>query len=467
MSQAMGSEAAGLDAQQEPQQQGPPPGPPPDFQMPSLMKMTISLASSIMVGLLAGLALQIFIIAFLGWQGPRSLYIRSIYGPVGFITLSVTEGVTIATQITAGIAARSGDGRNSLRPAPTYLYAAIGLLAVLAGVFFAASHPILSALGVTHANYSLITDFVLLTTLGSALGLAPTMAASAIRGVGKATMAAVLGISYTVLNIAFMLILNSTTDLGVMAVPIGDLMGLICITVITLRVLPRMEISLPAWRPRRDALPQLSSLAVPVGASFLLLSLVTYGYLRVLHESGSVQITGFSLGQTLNQFFLMPSIAIASGAAIAVNIRFGEDRLKVNQEGLGVMLRVIVPIYVVMSLVVYLIRTPLAEAFTPNHQISAVATSYLTWMGPTLILFGGTFAMLTYLEQIGLARASFTLNLIYFVVILAVAFALPQPVTALTMTHLLFAGNLIGFWTLLVSVRWLIKRAKPRTLGPA
>ncbi len=461
---SMGSEATGLEAQQEPPQ-GPPPGPPPDFQMPSLMKMTTSLAGSIMVGLLAGLALQIFTIAFLGWQGPRSLYIRSIYGPVGLITLSITEGVTIATQITAGIAARSGDGRNALRSAPTYLYAAIGLLAVAAGIFFAASHPILSALGVTHGNYSLITDFVLLTTLASGLGLAPTLAASAIRGVGKATTAAVLGITYTLLDVAFMLILNSTTDLGVMAVPVGDLMGLICIAVITLWVLPRMEISLPAWRPRRDALPQLGSLAVPVGLSFLLLSLVTYGYLRVLHESGSIQITGFSLGQTLNQFFLMPSIAIASGAAIAVNIRFGEDRLKLNQEGLGVMLRLIVPIYVFMSLVVYLIRTPLAKAFTPDHQIAAVATSYLTWMGPTLILFGGTFAMLTYLEQIGLARASFTLNLIYFVVILAVAFALPQPVTALTMTHLLAAGNLIGFWTLLVSVRWLIKRAKPRSMG--
>jgi Na+-driven multidrug efflux pump len=437
--------------------------------MPTLMKMTITLAGSIMVGLLASLALQIFTIAFLGWQGPRSLYIRSIYGPIGFVTLAVTEGVTIATQITAGIAARSGEGNHALRSAPTYFYAGTALLAVVAGIFAAARHPILSALGVTHANYSLITAFVLLTTLASALGIAPSMAFSGIRGIGRATSAAVLGITYTLLDIAAMLVLNTTTDLGVMSVPVGDLIGLAIISLVTLRVLPRMHISLPAWRPRRQAITELGSLALPVGASFLLLSLVTYGYLHVLHESGSIQITGFSLGQTVTQFFVLPAVAIGSGAAIAVMIRGDQDRLALNQQGLGVMLRVIMPVFAFISVVVYLIRTPLAEAFTPDHQIAIVASNYLTWLGPTLIVFGGTFSMLTYLEQIGRARMSFTLNFIYFAVILGVAFALPQPVTALTMTHLLFAGNLIGFWTLLFSVRYLIRRGKSGdlTAGPS
>lgn len=379
--------------------------------------------------------------------------------------MAVTQGVTIAIQVTAGIAARSGEGRHALRSGPTYLYAGTVLLAVVAGIFAAARNPILSALGVTHSDYSLITGFVLLTTLANALSIAPNMAFAGIRGIGKATPAAVLGVIYTLLDIAAMLALNTTTDLGVMSVPVGDLIGLVIITVVSLWVLPRMHISLPSWRPRREAIPELGQLAVPVGASFLLLSLVTYGYLDILHESGSIQITGFSLGQTIGQFFVLPAVAIASGAAIAVMIARGQDRLALNQQGLSVMLRVVMPVYALISLVVYLIRMPLAEAFTPDHQIAIVTSDYLAWMGPTLIVFGGTFSMLTYLEQIGRARMAFTLNLIYFAVILGVAFALPQPVTSLTMTHLLFAGNMVGFWTLLFSVRYLIRRGKSRDLA--
>src|SRR6187402_1407596 len=75
----------------------------------------IRFGAAILVGLLAGLVLQIFTLAFLGRLGGDALYVRAIYTPISFLVLAVTEGLVVAAQVSSGIAARSGR-RDTLRP---------------------------------------------------------------------------------------------------------------------------------------------------------------------------------------------------------------------------------------------------------------------------------------------------------------------------------------------------------------
>ena len=81
-------------------------------------------------------------------------------------------------------------------------------------------------------------------------------------------------------------------------------------------------------------------------------------------------------------------------------------------------------------------------------------------MGPTFAVFGGTLAVLTYLEQVGRARTALLLNVIYFAVLLTIAFLLPPPVGSITLTKLLAIGNAIGFVTCWQSARFLIRRTR-------
>jgi hypothetical protein len=64
------------------------------------------------------------------------------------------------------------------------------------------------------------------------------------------------------------------------------------------------------------------------------------------------------------------------------------------------------------------------------------------------------------LEQVGRAWAAFVLNTIYFAVLLAIAFALPQPVSSTTLIRVLAASNIIGFATCWFSARYLVRPSR-------
>jgi len=42
-----------------------------------------------------------------------------------------------------------------------------------------------------------------------------------------------------------------------------------------------------------------------------------------------------------------------------------------------------------------------AGLLTGDGEVAALTAGYLSWIGPTLFLFGGTLAILAFLEQIG------------------------------------------------------------------
>ena len=109
---------------------------------------------------------------FLGWQGPRALYVRSVYTPVGFLIMAVTEGLIVATQVAAGTAARVEGRVRALRAVPTFLTAGCGVLALTAIGFLVARGPLLARFGVPPQHRTLVSSFIVTTTVSSVLGLA-------------------------------------------------------------------------------------------------------------------------------------------------------------------------------------------------------------------------------------------------------------------------------------------------------
>jgi Na+-driven multidrug efflux pump len=426
----------------------------------SLVAATVKFSASILLGLLASLVLQMWTVAYLGRLGGDALYVRSIYAPIGFLVLAVTEGLVVAAQVSAGIATRGGRRDDAVRPIPTYLAVGGALLTLTAAVFVAGSGSVFSVLDVVPSQRFDVLTFVVAVCITSALSLVPHLGAAVLRGVGRPGVSSVLGLGFTVLSMVGMVILGKTTSLGALTVPVGGLLAAVVVGIAAVVSLRRH--GLPALTPslRRDAIGGLWAFGAPVAATFLLLSMVTFGYLWVLRDAGTAEIAGFSLGQMATSFFMVVALAVGSGAAIVANLRPGERRRGVNQAGMLATLWVALPAYLVISAGAYLLRRPLSELLTSDRGIATVAADYFAWIGPTFALFGGTLALLTFLEQIGRARAAFALNAIYFAVVLAIAVALPQPVDSATLAKLLAASNLIGFVTLWFSTRYLIRRAR-------
>jgi Na+-driven multidrug efflux pump len=423
----------------------------------SLIAPAIRLAASILVGLLASLVLQIFTLAFLGRLGGDALYVRAIYTPIGFLVLAVTEGLVVAAQVSAGIATRSGR-RDTLRSVPTLLALGGGALILTAGVFAAAASPILSALKVNPADRSEVLTFVVAVCLTTVVSLVPYAGGAVLRGMGRTVASSVLGVGFTVLSIAAMTALGLWTDLGMLAVPASTLIAGTVAGAAAL-VLLRPHKAAGPWF-RRDAAAELWAFGAPVAVTFLLLSSVNFGYLRVLREATTAEVAGFNLGQGANSFFMVVALAVGSGAAVVANLQPGEARQSIEAAGLSATVRIALPPYAVIGVLAFALRHPLSRLLTSDAEVARTTADYFLWMGPTFVVFGGTLAVLTYLEQVGRARTALLLNVIYFTVLLVIAFLLPQPVGSNTLTKLLAISNVIGFLTCWLSARYLITRPR-------
>lgn len=424
---------------------------------PSLAGRATRFSVSILIGLLAGLVLQVWTLAFLGHLGGQALYIRAIYTPVSFLVLAVTEGISVASQVSAGIATRNGRP-DVLRPLPAYATVSGGLLLLIAAVFAAARNAILRLLAVGAADRHSTLVFVTTMCLASVPALLPTIAGAMLRGMGRTGASSSLAAGSVALTIAAMALLRATTGLGVLAVPAGTVIAAVPSCAAAAALLRGHLRPVPGLKLRKADLLDLRTFGLPVAGTFLLLSVVNSGYLRVLRNAGATGISGFNLGQNANSLIMMVGVAIGSGVAIAVNLRQGEDRSLVVKAGLSATVAMTIPAYAVVGGLTYRFRNPLAGLLTSDKAVAAVGATYFMWMGPAFVVLGGTLALLTYLEQVGRASTAFTLNAIYFAVVLAIAFALPQPVSSTELIRLIAISNVIGFVTCWLSARYLIDR---------
>ncbi|GIF22736.1 Na+-driven multidrug efflux pump [Actinoplanes tereljensis] len=423
----------------------------------SFVAPAIRFSASILVGLLAGLVLQVFTLAFLGRLGEEALYVRAIYTPIGFLVLAVTEGLVVAAQVSAGIATRSGR-RDTLRPLPTFLVLGGGALILTAGVFAAAAAPIMNALEVDPADRGAVLVFVVAVCLATVVSLVPLAGGAVLRGMGRTVASSVLSVGFTLLSIGAMVVLRIWTDLGMLAVPGSTLVAGVVAGAASWWQL-RGNTAAGSWF-RRHAAAELWMFGAPVAITFLMLSSVNFGYLRVLRNATSADIAGFNLGQGASSFFMVVAIAVGSGTAIVANLRQGEVRQPIDGAGLSAVVRISLPAYAAIGILAFALRDPLSRLLAVDTNVARTTAGYFRWMGPTFAVFGGTLAVLTYLEQVGRARTALLLNAVYFAVLLAVAFLLPQPVGSDTLTRLLAISNVVGFLTCWQSARYLINRTR-------
>jgi len=431
-----------------------------DLAPPALVRSVARISGSIVLGLSAGLVQQILTIGFLGWLGREALYIRSVYTPMGFFILAVTEGFMVAAQVSAGISARQGRTRDALSPIGTHVAIGAAVLLTAALAFAGASGPILRGLNVAPGERSNIVTFVVTVSATSAASLLPYLGAAVLRGVGRPGLASLLVAGSNAVSVVGMVVVHATTGLGALSVPLGGIPSTCLGTAAALILLRRAGIAIRRPFPHPGALTQLRSWALPVSITMLLLSFVNFGYLRALRNAGTAQVAAFNLGQMAVACAMVGALAIGSGAAIAVNLVPGDRRARVNLAGLYALLRIALPVYAAVGCLIYLLRDQVADLLASDAEISRLTADYLAWIAPTLFLFGGTLAILAFLEQIGRGSVALVLNALYFAVLLGAALALPQPVGSHTLAKLLAAGNAIGFWTLAVSVRIILRERR-------
>ncbi|WP_232666637.1 hypothetical protein [Pseudonocardia sp. TRM90224] len=425
---------------------------------PSLTWRTVSTAGGLVLGSAAHVAQQAAVLGFLGHLGGPALYLRSLYTPFGMLSLAIGEGLVVAVQVTASSAAARGgsrDGRGTIGgPVVAMTVLGAGGFVLVASGMWAFGQPLAAALGVPQPQRADAVVFLVAMVAAQCALLLPALAGGVLRGLGRTHVSGVLAVGETLLVVATVYGVHAVSGLTELSVPVGTAAVGLCCGVLAWGVVGRAGV-----RPARPALSEptwqvLRQVALPIGASYLVLSGTALGYLWLLREAGPVDVAAFGVVQTLQALVLLPAIAIGSATAITTTLAGDVPRTA----ALGLALRVALPTYLVVAGALLGARDLVVGALVDAPDVHAAAVGYLAVLGPPYLLLGTTLAVLTYLEQSGDATAALLVNAGFFGALLLVGAAQPAPLHAGALTAIVAWAQLPGFVLVLGCATWLVGR---------
>ncbi|QJW35092.1 MATE family efflux transporter [Cellulosimicrobium protaetiae] len=219
---------------------------------------------------------------------------------------------------------------------------------------------------------------------------------------------------------------------------------------------------------RVDVRALLLGVGLPVGLSYLLLTVTNLVMVWVLGPSGTDVVAGYGGAATVQTLVIVPAIGLAAAVSIVMNQQWGAGGLSLLPRTLRAGTVVVAGVYVVVGVLVLLTAPLVAGRLSADPDVAAQAALYLRVVGPSYAGVGLVLYLLTLLEQLGYGRVAVTLNVLYHAVSLGVGGVLARtgggPVALYTT---IAVTNVVGLAVMLpVAVRLVRRRATAEPAEP-
>lgn len=212
---------------------------------------------------------------------------------------------------------------------------------------------------------------------------------------------------------------------------------------------------------RIDVRGLLLGVGLPVGLSYLLLTVTNLVMVWVLGPSGTDVVAGFGGAATVQTLVIVPAIGLAAAVSIVMNQQWGAGELGLLPRTLRAGAVVVAGVYVVVGALVLLTAPLVAGQLSADPDVAAQAALYLRVVGPSYAGVGLVLFLLTLLEQLGYGRVAVTLNVLYHAVSLGIGGTLARAGGGPTALYTTIAvTNVVGLVVMLpVAVRLVRRRA--------
>lgn len=224
-----------------------------------------------------------------------------------------------------------------------------------------------------------------------------------------------------------------------------------------------------AGAERVDVRGLLLGVGLPVGLSYLLLTVTNLVMVWLLGPSGTDVVAGFGGAATVQTLVIVPAIGLAAAVSIVMNQQWGAGELGLLPRTLRAGTVVVAGVYVVVGALVLLTAPVVAGQLSADPDVAAQAALYLRVVGPSYAGVGLVLFLLTLLEQLGYGRVAVTLNVLYHAVSLGVGGILARAGGGPTALYTTIAvTNVVGLVVMLpVAVRLVRRRATVTRVEPA
>ncbi|MFF5204964.1 MATE family efflux transporter [Streptosporangium sp. NPDC000396] len=377
------------------------------------------LAGPMLIGEATGVLVPISIVALLGRAvGDHALVLRSLYLPMELFYIAIQFAFGTSSQVIAAVS--SGARREKEIGAQimglAVLWAVLGTVMALA-VWFTAPH----LADLLHVEAGAHDDFLALvrwSAICHPLMAVPVLSAATLRGTGRP------GAGTTVSTVAVLLELASVAVFGVWggwganSIPlsfavsglIGGGLGVYLMRGAGLWSGDGFQLG----RQVRQAFDKLTSVGLPVGLSYAILSVSNFVLLSMIGPLGPIMQAGYANALSLQTFVTVPGIVLGSATAIVMNQQRGAGREGEMGRTFLSGLRICAVVYVPMAAAMWLGRDWLAWLSTTDPGIHDETARFLAVVAPTYAILGISLLTLTAIEQTGLGLLATVLNLVYF-----------------------------------------------------
>lgn len=381
-------------------------------------------AGPMTIGELAGVVAPIIMVSMLGRAvGDHALIVRSLYWPLELVYIAIQFAYGTSSQVGAAISFGAGR-KNEVGTQAVGLAVLWAAMATIMAVALWVAAPYLA--DVLNVGPGAREDFMALVRWSGichpALAI-PVLTAASLRGAGHPKAGTAVSTTGAVLELGIVAVFGVGGGLGANAIPVAFALGGAISGALGLFLMRRAGMwpgaDLELRKHVRQALRRLTSVGLPVGLSYGILSVSNFVLMAMLGPLGPIVQAGYANALTLQTFVTVPGVVLGSATAIMMNRQRGAGRESELGNTFLSGLRICAMVYLPLVAAMWLGRDWLAALSTTDPGIQAETARFLAIVGPTYVFLGLSLVTLTAIEQTGMGVLATALNLIYFTTITA------------------------------------------------
>jgi putative MATE family efflux protein len=162
-----------------------------------------------------------------------------------------------------------------------------------------------------------------------------------------------------------------------------------------------LRLHVAKWRPQMEAWWAMLKVGLPAGAEFALFSVYMFIVYAIIRQFGAAAQAGFGVGARVMQAMFLPVVALSFAVSPVVGQNFGGRRAERVRQSVFAAIGLASAMMATLTVLAWLFASNLIRVFTPDQQVIAFGSEYLTIVSLNFLAAGIVFSSSSVFQGLG------------------------------------------------------------------
>jgi len=343
------------------------------------------MAAPMMAGMAVHTLYMIADTAFIGTLGTEALAAATFVGPVFFLMVAMTMGLSTAVTalVAQAVGRRDADAADKVAGTAMSFGIAIGCGMAVLGLW--SGPTLLAHLGASGQNAIYAWQYFQIISLTVPLFFISSIFRSVLTGEGDARTPMLVLFGSTVLNIALDAVFILVLDLGLRGAALATTSSVLASLLTFGFLILRRRTAYVRFRvahlaPSRPVLGRIVALAAPTAAGMAVMSVGGLLLNRLLAGFGELAVAAYGAASKIDMIVALPILGLAGASVSVVGMFAGAGRVDLVRSTALYTYRWAVVLASLIGIAAFLGSTPILSLFTDDARAIAIGHTYLGFM---------------------------------------------------------------------------------------